>query len=58
MQFLAEGRFLQIEAVAVPDGGEYSCTVSNHLGTTSLRFQVEIHGEQSTGSAWAPAHSW
>ncbi|XP_025060802.1 hemicentin-2 [Alligator sinensis] len=43
MQFLAEGRFLQIEAVAVPDGGEYSCTASNHLGTTSLRFQVEIH---------------
>lgn len=47
MRFLAQGRFLEIQALGVPDGGEYSCTASNALGRTSLRFHVEIHGEQS-----------
>ncbi|KFV74991.1 Hemicentin-2, partial [Struthio camelus australis] len=40
---LAEGRFLQIRALLVTDRGEYSCTASNSLGTTSLNFQVDIH---------------
>ncbi|XP_067398294.1 hemicentin-2 [Emydura macquarii macquarii] len=43
VRFLAQGRFLEIQALGVPDGGEYSCTASNTLGRTSLRFQVEIH---------------
>ncbi|XP_023961842.2 hemicentin-2 isoform X1 [Chrysemys picta bellii] len=42
VQFLAQGRFLQIQDLGVPDGGEYSCTASNALGRTSLNFHVEI----------------
>ncbi|XP_030391159.1 hemicentin-2 isoform X3 [Gopherus evgoodei] len=42
VRFLAQGRFLQIQAVGVPDGGEYSCTASSALGRTSLNFHVEI----------------
>ncbi|KAM7087896.1 LOW QUALITY PROTEIN: hemicentin-2 [Ciconia maguari] len=42
-QVLAEGRFLQIQAVRAVDGGEYSCRVPNALGDTSLRVQVEVH---------------
>lgn len=44
-QVLAEGRFLQIRAVGAADGGEYSCRATNALGDTSLRVQVEVHGE-------------
>nr|XP_032653549.1 hemicentin-2 isoform X2 [Chelonoidis abingdonii] len=42
VRFLAQGRFLQIQALGVPDGGEYSCTASSGLGRTSLNFYVEI----------------
>ncbi|XP_009989256.1 PREDICTED: hemicentin-2-like [Tauraco erythrolophus] len=42
-QLLAEGRFLQIRAVGVADGGEYSCRATTALGDTSLRAQVEVH---------------
>ncbi|XP_049688139.1 hemicentin-2 [Accipiter gentilis] len=42
-QVLAEGRFLQIQAVGPADGGEYSCRATNALGDTSLRVQVEVH---------------
>ncbi|NXX99336.1 HMCN2 protein, partial [Centropus bengalensis] len=43
-QVLAEGRFLQIQAVVAADGGEYSCRTTNALGDTSLRVRVEVHG--------------
>ncbi|NWH56587.1 HMCN2 protein, partial [Geococcyx californianus] len=43
-QVLAEGRFLQIQAVGAADGGEYSCRATNALGDTSVRVQVEVHG--------------
>ncbi|XP_074017166.1 hemicentin-2 [Numenius arquata] len=42
-QVLAEGRFLQIQAVRATDGGEYSCRATNVLGDTSLRVRVEVH---------------
>ncbi|XP_069626703.1 hemicentin-2 [Haliaeetus albicilla] len=42
-QVLAEGRFLQIQAVGPADGGEYGCRATNALGDTSLRVQVEVH---------------
>ncbi|EMP34679.1 Hemicentin-2 [Chelonia mydas] len=42
VRFLAQGRFLQIQPMGVPDGGEYSCTASHALGRTSLHFHVEI----------------
>ncbi|KAM9256723.1 LOW QUALITY PROTEIN: hemicentin-2 [Cariama cristata] len=40
---LAEGRFLQIQAVEAADGGEYSCRATNALGDTGLRGRVEVH---------------
>ncbi|NWX06550.1 HMCN2 protein, partial [Caloenas nicobarica] len=43
-QVLAEGRFLQIQAVEAADGGEYSCRATNGLGDTSLRVRLEVHG--------------
>ncbi|NXT87981.1 HMCN2 protein, partial [Anhinga rufa] len=43
-QVLAEGRFLQIQAVGAADGGEYSCRATNALGDTSLRVRVEVYG--------------
>ncbi|NXM66872.1 HMCN2 protein, partial [Serilophus lunatus] len=43
-QVLAEGRFLQIQAVEAVDGGEYSCRATNTLGDTSLRLRVQVHG--------------
>uniref|UniRef100_A0A8C3XUU2 Hemicentin-2 n=3 Tax=Chelydra serpentina TaxID=8475 RepID=A0A8C3XUU2_CHESE len=43
VRFLAQGRFLQIQALGVPDSGEYSCTASHALGRTSQHFHVEIH---------------
>ncbi|KAK2535403.1 Hmcn2 [Columba guinea] len=42
-QILAEGRFLQIQAVKAADGGEYSCRATNALGDISLRVCVEVH---------------
>ncbi|XP_054030144.1 hemicentin-2 [Dryobates pubescens] len=54
-QVLAEGRFLQIQAVVPADGGKYSCRATSPLGATSalgatsplgapsLRAQVEVH---------------
>ncbi|KAM9271186.1 hemicentin-2 [Morus bassanus] len=42
-QVLAEGRFLQIQAVGAADGGEYSCRATNALGDSSLRVRVEVH---------------
>ncbi|XP_074968536.1 hemicentin-2 [Phalacrocorax aristotelis] len=42
-QVLAEGRFLQIQAVGAADGGEYSCRATSALGDTSLRVRVEVH---------------
>ncbi|NXN24555.1 HMCN2 protein, partial [Nycticryphes semicollaris] len=43
VQVLAEGRFLQIQAVGAADGGEYSCRATNTLGDTSLHVRVEVH---------------
>ncbi|NXD74927.1 HMCN2 protein, partial [Halcyon senegalensis] len=43
-QVLAEGRFLQIQAVEAADGGEYSCRATSARGDTSLRVRVEVHG--------------
>ncbi|XP_009950773.1 PREDICTED: LOW QUALITY PROTEIN: hemicentin-2, partial [Leptosomus discolor] len=45
MPALAEGGFLQIQAVGAADGGEYSCRATSPLGNTSLRLRVEVHGE-------------
>lgn len=45
-QLLAEGRFLQIQAVVAADGGEYSCRDSNALGGTSRNIHMEVHGER------------
>ncbi|NXG14194.1 HMCN2 protein, partial [Grallaria varia] len=43
-QVLAQGRFLQIQAVQAVDGGEYSCRATSALGDTSLRLRVQVHG--------------
>ncbi|NXW75994.1 HMCN2 protein, partial [Hirundo rustica] len=37
-QVLAQGRFLQLRAVAAEDGGEYSC------GDTAPRVRLQVHG--------------
>ncbi|NXS26595.1 HMCN2 protein, partial [Pomatostomus ruficeps] len=40
-QVLAQGRFLQLQAVTVADGGEYSCRAPRD---TSPRVRVQVHG--------------
>ncbi|XP_065551612.1 hemicentin-2 [Lathamus discolor] len=42
-QVLAEGRFLQIQAVVAADGGEYSCRDTSALEGTSRNVHVEVH---------------
>ncbi|KAF3821003.1 hypothetical protein GH733_011156 [Mirounga leonina] len=42
-QFPEQGRFLQLQALSTADGGEYSCTAHNAVGSTSVAFHVEIH---------------
>ncbi|XP_029776920.1 hemicentin-2, partial [Suricata suricatta] len=42
-QFPEQGRFLQLQALSVADGGDYSCTARNAAGSTSVAFRVEIH---------------
>ncbi|NXO86570.1 HMCN2 protein, partial [Sitta europaea] len=41
-QVLAQGRFLQLRAVAAMDGGEYSCRATSAPGDTRVR--VQVHG--------------
>ncbi|NXP93083.1 HMCN2 protein, partial [Passerina amoena] len=41
-QLLAQGRFLQVLAVAAGDGGEYSCRTAP--GDSDLRGRVRVHG--------------
>ncbi|KAM9370790.1 LOW QUALITY PROTEIN: hemicentin-2 [Phaethornis superciliosus] len=41
-QVLAEGRVLQIRALGVADGGEYSCRVTNAQGDTDLRLRIQV----------------
>ncbi|NWW31294.1 HMCN2 protein, partial [Panurus biarmicus] len=43
-QVLAQGRFLQLRAVAAADGGEYSCRATSVPGDTSPRIRVQVHG--------------
>nr|XP_021547233.1 hemicentin-2 [Neomonachus schauinslandi] len=42
-QFPEQGRFLQLQALSTADGGNYSCTAHNAVGSTSVAFHVEIH---------------
>ncbi|NWS89801.1 HMCN2 protein, partial [Toxostoma redivivum] len=43
-QVLAQGRFLQLRAVAAADGGEYSCRANSPSGDTGPRVRVQVHG--------------
>ncbi|NXR44437.1 HMCN2 protein, partial [Hippolais icterina] len=43
-QILAQGRFLQLRAVAAADGGEYSCRATSAPGDTGPRVLVQVHG--------------
>ncbi|OWK59760.1 Hemicentin-2 [Lonchura striata] len=42
-QVLAQGRFLQVLAVAAADGGEYSCRATSAPGDTEPRVRVQVH---------------
>ncbi|XP_062361457.1 hemicentin-2 [Cinclus cinclus] len=42
-QVLAQGRFLQLRAVAATDGGEYSCRATSPAGDTGPRVRVQLH---------------
>ncbi|XP_012576655.1 PREDICTED: hemicentin-2 [Condylura cristata] len=42
-QFPERGRFLQLQALSLADGGDYGCTARNAAGSTSVAFHVEIH---------------
>ncbi|XP_012784766.2 hemicentin-2 [Ochotona princeps] len=42
-QFPEQGRFLQLLALTMADGGNYSCTARNAAGSTSVAFHVDIH---------------
>ncbi|XP_010226739.1 PREDICTED: hemicentin-2-like, partial [Tinamus guttatus] len=69
VRVLDGGRFLQLGAPLRTDSGDYSCTASNALGSTSLRFHVDVHvspGIQpgpevvsvpANGSAVLPCHA-
>ncbi|NWZ63678.1 HMCN2 protein, partial [Acrocephalus arundinaceus] len=43
-QILAQGRFLQLRAVAAVDGGEYSCRATSAPGDSGPRVLVQLHG--------------
>ncbi|NXX27165.1 HMCN2 protein, partial [Nicator chloris] len=43
-QVLAQGRFLQLRAVAAADGGEYSCRATSAPGDSGPRVRVQVHG--------------
>ncbi|NWH97072.1 HMCN2 protein, partial [Tichodroma muraria] len=43
-QVLAQGRFLQLRAVAAVDGGEYSCRATSAPGDTGQLVRVQVHG--------------
>ncbi|NXI13131.1 HMCN2 protein, partial [Irena cyanogastra] len=43
-QVLAQGRFLQLLAVAAADGGEYSCRATSAPGDSGPRVRVQVHG--------------
>ncbi|NXN05715.1 HMCN2 protein, partial [Sylvia borin] len=43
-QILAQGRFLQLLAVAAADGGEYSCRATSAAGDSGPRVRVQVHG--------------
>ncbi|NWX53395.1 HMCN2 protein, partial [Promerops cafer] len=43
-QLLAQGRFLQLQAVAAADGGEYSCRATSAPGDSGPRVRVQVHG--------------
>ncbi|XP_063265782.1 hemicentin-2 isoform X3 [Prinia subflava] len=42
-QVLAQGRFLQLRAVAAADGGEYSCRATSAPGDSGPRGRVQVH---------------
>ncbi|XP_056395554.1 LOW QUALITY PROTEIN: hemicentin-2 [Hyla sarda] len=42
VQILSKGRYIQIHSLQASDSGEYTCIASNPIGTTSLRFIVQI----------------
>ncbi|KAG9473293.1 hypothetical protein GDO78_019504 [Eleutherodactylus coqui] len=42
IQLLSKGRYIQIHSLQASDSGEYTCVASNPIGTTSLKFTVEI----------------
>ncbi|XP_069842937.1 hemicentin-2 [Dendropsophus ebraccatus] len=42
VQILSKGRYIQIHNLQASDSGEYICIAANPIGTTSLRFIVEI----------------
>ncbi|NXA49789.1 HMCN2 protein, partial [Nothocercus julius] len=44
VRVLDGGRFLRLRALLRTDSSEFSCTASNALGSTSLRFHVDVHG--------------
>ncbi|XP_073415578.1 hemicentin-2 isoform X1 [Dendrobates tinctorius] len=43
VQILSKGRYIQIHSLQASDSGEYTCIASNPIGSTSLKFIVEIH---------------
>ncbi|NXM53154.1 HMCN2 protein, partial [Illadopsis cleaveri] len=43
-QILAQGRFLQLRAVAAADGGEYSCRATSAPGDPGPRVRLQVHG--------------
>lgn len=45
VQILSKGRYIQIHNLQASDSGEYTCIASNPIGTSSLKFIVEIQSK-------------
>ncbi|KAM9363758.1 vascular cell adhesion protein 1-like [Symphorus nematophorus] len=52
---LPSGGVLTIDSVSLLDGGQYTCTVSNNMGTLTAKFNVVVQGLKSPSDRLLPA---
>ncbi|XP_078131944.1 cell adhesion molecule 4-like isoform X3 [Sander vitreus] len=50
----SNGSVLTIDSVTSADKGQYTCSVSNHVGTATVTFNVDVEGLKSTSTRLPP----